>query len=230
MPKDYSFPLSVFADITLYDGTLYSGVKMFDITTSGSTGNFGGMAIIAVGYADLGLSSYESTSKIRKVSITVKQSYDAGTSYVDYSETKSYLLEIDEQPTTYNVAFLNKLGTYETYGFTGELVESSDITRNSFQKPYPISDNGAAAIGFQYNSTIDSELTKTYTINTGIIDADTFYYLLGLLESNRIYHYDDIHQNYLVITNQTVSKSTNTNEYSLSITFKETISDNNVNF
>ena len=88
---------------------------------------------------------------------------------------------------------------------------------------------GAAAVGFQYNSTIDTTYTKIITVNTGIIHEDTYYFLQGLLQSNRIYHYDDIHQNYLNVMGQTSTKSTNTNEYTLQIQFKETISENNVN-
>jgi hypothetical protein len=202
-------------------------VKFFDITTGATPTNFGGLAIISVGYNELNLSTYEASSKIRKVDIIVKQ--DIGGSPVNYSEVKSYMLEIDEQPNTYDVAFLNKLGTYETYSFTGELQETEDIVRDEYQKPYPIGQKGNAALGFQYNSTIDTELTKTYTVNTGIIDADTYYFLLGLLNSNRIYHYTDQYQNYLLIQNQTAMKSSNTNEYSLQIIFKETISENNVN-
>jgi hypothetical protein len=225
--KNYYKPLSVFGNIYNYNGSVSSGIKLFDITTTGSTSNYGGMAVLSVGYNDLGLSSYESISKIRKVDIYIQQ-YSGGT-WNSYSEIKSYLLEIDEQPNNYDVSFLNSLGTYETFTFIGETQESSEITRDSYQKPYPINVKGAAAVGFQYNSTIDTNYTKIFTVNTGIIDEDTYYYLQGLLQSNRIYHYDDIHQNYLNVVNQTAIKSTNTNEYSIQIQFKETISENNVN-
>lgn len=225
--KDYVNALAVFGDITLYDGTSTTNVKLFDITTSGATTNFGGVAIVSVGYDNLGLSSYETSSKIRKVDVQVKQLY--GGSYIPYSTVKSYLLEIDEQPVNFNVAFLNSLGVYETYAFTGELQETSEISKDSYQRPYPIDFSGAAAVGFEYNSTIDTRYTKTYVVNTGIIDADTYYFLQGLLQSNRIYRYDDTHQNYLNVISQTTVKSTLTNEYSLQVQFKETISENNVN-
>ena len=225
--QDYMNALRVFGNIYLYDGTIYTDINLFDIKLSGTTTNYGGMAVLSVGYDDLGLSSYESSSKIRKIDINVKQLY--GGFWIPYSETRSYLFEIDEQPANYNIAFLNSLGTYETYTFTGEVVEGEEILRQSYQKPYPINSKGAASIGFQYNSTIDTEYTKTFVVNSGIIDEEAFYFLQGMLQSNRIYHYDDIHQNYLNVLGQTSTKSSNTNEYSVQVTFKETISENNVN-
>ena len=227
LPKNYLYATAVYGNIYLYDGSIYNNVKLFDITTTGNTINFGGATVIMVGYDDMGLSTYESQSKIRKVDIQVKQF--SGSTWVSYTEVKSYLLEIDEQPDNYNVVFLNKLGTYETYAFTGERIDTADISRDLYQKPYTLSPNGSASLGFQYNSTIDTNYTKTFTINTGIIDSLAFDYLQGLLQSNRIYHYDDVHQVYLNVIGQQVSKSTNTNEYSVQVQFKETIIENNVN-
>jgi hypothetical protein len=223
---NYANALRVYGNIYLYNGTVISNVNLFDITTSGHTSNFGGVAILAVGYNDLGLSTYESSSKIRRIDIQVKQ-LSSGVWY-PYSQVQSYNLDIDEQPNNYDVAFLNSLGTYETYTFIGELQETQVVTRNAYQKPYPIDTSGAASVGFQYNSIIDTEYTKTYTLNTGIIDADTYYFLQGMLQSNRIYHYDDQHQNYLNITAQTSMKSSNTNEYTVQLTVSETISENQV--
>lgn len=225
--KDYTNPLAVYGNIYNYDGSSSSDIKLFDITISGSTTNFGGVAIVSVGYDDLGLSAYETSSKIRKIDVQIKQNY--GGTYLPYSEIKSYLFDIDEQPANFNVAFLNSLGVYETYTFTGELQETSEVSKDSYQKPYPIDFSGAAAVGFEYNSTIDTRYTKTYTVNTGIISADVYYFLQGLLQSNRIYRYDDTHQNYLNVLGQTTIKSSNDNEYSLQIQMKETISENNVN-
>lgn len=226
IPSNYAYPLKVYGNVWNYDGTSTLDIPFFDVMSSGGTGNHGGVNCVSVGYADLGLSTYESSSKIRKVDIVIKQNTG---SWVNYTEVKSYLLEIDEQPDNFNVAFLNSLGTYETYTFTGEVQESEDVERKTYQRPYPIATDGSADVGFQYNSIIDTEYTKTYTVNTGIIDANTYYYLQGLLQSNRIYRYDITHQNYLNIVSQTSMKSTNTNEYSIQIVFKETISENNVN-
>jgi uncharacterized membrane protein len=223
IPQNYTYPLALYGNIYNYDGTSSMNVFFFDITTGS---NFGGVAVLACGYNDLGLSAYESVSKIRKVDIQVMQNNGG---WIGYSEVKSFLFDVDEQPSNYNVAFLNKLGTYETYPFIGELIDAQDVNRNLYQRPYQLNSNGAASLGFEYNTTIDTEYTKNATVNTGIIDAATFDYLMGLLQSNKIFHYDDVHQSYLNIVSQTATRSSNTNEYSVQIVFKETISENNVN-
>ena len=229
IPMDYMNPLALFGTITMYHGNVYSNVKFLDITTSGFTYNFGGVATIQAGYNDLGIYTYESLgiARIRKVDLQVRQL--SGGSYIGYSETKTYSFEIDEQPSNFNIAFLNSLGTYETYSFVGEVIEGQEITRSQYQKPYGVSSRGAATVGFQYNTTLDTEYTKTWTLNTGIISSDTFDFLMGMLQSNRIYHYDDQHQNYLLVKSHVATKSTNDNEYALQVVMAETIIENQVN-
>jgi hypothetical protein len=227
VPKNYANPLAVYGNIYMYDGTEYLAVKFYDVTTGVAT--FGGVAAISVGYDALGLSSYEPVagSKIRKVDIQVYQSLSGVTGYT-YTEQKSFLFELDEQPDTFNVAFLSKLGTYETYSFYGELVESQEINRSLYQKPYDVADDGSALPGFEYNSVYDTDYTKIWTVNTGIITEDNFDYLMGLLQSNKVYRYDVAHKNYLIVQSHTATKSTNTNEYNLQIVFSETINENNI--
>ena len=224
LPYGYTAPISVYGNVYMFSGIEYLGVKFMDITTGTTT--WGGVYAINVSYSALGLSSYEiGGEKIRKVDIQVYQNGYTGTTY---TELKSYLFEIDEQPDNFNVAFLSKLGTYETYSFYGEVIEGQEINRDLYQKSFEVDAYGAADEGFQYNSVLDTDYTKTWVVNTGIINEDNFNYLQGLLQSNRIYHYDDVHKNYLIPTAQTATKSTNTNEYSLQITFRETISENQV--
>ena len=226
VPQDYTYPMFVVANIYLYSGTEYLGVKMLDIKT-GSTIT-GGVYGVSVGYNALGLDAYETAGeRIRKIDIQIYQTIGGNTGYT-YSDMKSYLFELDEQPDTFNVAFLSKLGTFETYSFYGEVVQGQEIDRATYQKPYGVSYCGEAVDGFEYNSILDTDFTKTWTVNTGIIDDENYNYLLGMLQSNKIYRYDDIHKNYLVPVSQTATKSTNTNEYSLQIVFNETISENNV--
>lgn len=75
---------------------------------------------------------------------------------------------------------------------------------------------------------MDTKLTRKYMLNTGIIDDDTFYFLRGLLNSNRIYHYDGEYQNNINILNESAVKSSNDNGYSIQIEVIETININNV--
>ena len=229
MVENYEYPTAVFADINMYDGTVYSGVKLYDITTSGSTTNYGGVVVLPVAYACTCINTYETGgAKIRSVDITMKYSTDDGATFLPYSETKTFKFELDEQPANFKVAFLNRFGTYETYVFVGEVIDESEVNRELYQRPYDIGFDGAAARGFEHNAVLNTDYTKVFTLNTGIIDSDTYEYLQGLIQSNRIYHYDDEHQTYLQILSQSSTKSTNTNEYSLSIKVRETIKENNV--
>lgn len=224
IPKDYTYPLALFGNIYMYDGTAHYNINLLTLTTGL---NFGGVGIIQAGYDALGLVPYESGGvKIRKVELQVRQ--DSG-GYIGFSETLAYNFEIDEQPANFNVVFLNSLGTYETYTFVGEVIESQDIESTTYQKPYGVSSRGAATPGFQYNTVIDTKYVKTWILNTGIISSDTFDFLMGMLQSNRIYHYDDEYQNYLIVKSHTAEKSTNNNEYSVQIVVEESISKNNVN-
>ena len=229
LEQNYQYPLAVFVDINMYNGTVYSDVKLYNITTSGDTTNFGGVATLAVAYACTCISDYETAgAKIRSIELSVKQSLDDEATWTEYSETKTVRYEIDEQPDNFNVAFLNKFGTYETYTFVGEVIEDEVVTREAYQRPYDINPDGSASGGFEYNSTLDTDYTKTYVLNTGIIDSDTYYFLQGLIQSNRVYHYDEDNQTYLTIIDQSSTKSTNTNEYSIQIQVIETINENNV--
>jgi len=224
IPKNYGFAMAVRGNIYMYDGTTYSNVNFFSIPTT-TLNNFGGVCCLNMGYNKLGLSSYETSgNKIRKVEFWIRHVHISPL----YTEKKSYLLEIDEQPSYFNVAFLSKLGTYETFSFVGERQEQQEISRSSYQKPYPISDDGSAGLGFQYNSIFNTMFTKTYVVNTGIISEDVYYYLMGLLQSNKIYNYTDVHQNYITVIGQTATKSSNENQYSIQLIFRETISENNI--
>ena len=136
VPKNYANAISLYGSISLYDGYQYLNVKLMDVTTG--TTNPGGLYAVNVGYDALGLSAYETSGeKIRQVDFQLLPTIRGVTGYT-YSEIKSYMFELDEQPDNFNVCFLNKLGTYETYSSYGELVEDQDIQRSQYQKPYNV--------------------------------------------------------------------------------------------
>lgn len=229
LKKEYPNALALNGDIYYYNGTSQTGITFITISTLTGATNFGGVTLLACGYNELGLSAYENSgnTKIRRVDFAVYQTTSGGTT-TKLTETRSYLLEIDEQPQKYDVAFLNKLGTYETYSFVGEVVEDQEVMRYTNQKPYQVFNDGSAPLGFEYNSVYDTKYTKLITVNSGTIDEDTYYYLMGLLQSNKIYNYSNPRENFLTVVSQIATKSTNANEYAVQIQFKETIEANNV--
>ena len=206
-----------------------TGVTFFEISNLTGVTNFGGVTILACGYDELGLAAYEASgnTKIRRVDFAVWQTDNTGYAQ-PLTETRSYLLNIDEQPSKYDVAFLNKLGTFETYSFVGEVVESEMVERQTYQVPYSVNSAGQANKEFQYNGAYDTQYTKTWTVNSGTIDNDTYYFLQDMLASNRLYNYSNPHENFLTIASHKSNKSSNQAEWTVQVTFKETIFENNV--
>jgi len=204
-------------------------VTFFEISNLTGATNFGGVTMLACGYDELGLAAYEASgnTKIRRVDFQVWQT-DAQGNEFPLSEERSYLLEIDEQPQKYDVAWLNKLGTYSTFSFVGEVVEGEEVLRQTYQVPYPVNSAGQANVGFQYNGVYNTQYTKTWVVNSGTIDDDTYYFLQDMLASNRLYNYSNIHENFLTVVNHSSTKSSNQAEWTVQVTFKETIFENNV--
>ncbi len=229
LKKEYPNALELKGDIYFYNGTSQTGITFITISTLTGATNFGGVTLLACGYNELGLSAYENSgnTKIRRVDFAVWQT-DTGNTTTQLTETRSYLLEIDEQPQKYDVAFLNKLGTYETYSFVGEVVEDQQVERETYQKPFDVDVTGAAPLGFEYNSVYNTKYRKVVTVNSGTVDEDTYYYIMQILQSNKIYNYSNPHENFITVINQVAQKSTNSNEYTVQIQFMETIEENNV--
>lgn len=226
LKMNYGKQLDVKGDIYYYDGTSTTGVTFFNIT-SGAT-NYGGVTLLACGYDELGLEALENSgnTKVRRVDFAVYQTDVYGS--VPLTEIKTFLYEIDEMPTRFGTAFLNKLGTWDIFDWVGEIIQDENITRESINTPRPIMSDGSSMLGFKYNSVYNTKYTKKFVVNSGIIDASTYNWLQELLQSNVIYNYTSEHQNYLMVDSYISSKSTNTNEYTIQVTFVETINENNV--
>jgi len=226
---NYPNALSLRGDIYYYNGTSQTGITFITITQLTGVTNFGGVTVLAAGYDELGLATYEASgnTKIRRIDFAVWQTPPTG-STKKLTETRSYLLEIDEQPQKFNVAWLNKLGTYETFSFVGEVVEDAEVLRQTYQTPYNVTVTGEAPKGFQYNGVYDTSYTKLWTVNSGTVDEDTYYYIQDMLASNKLYNYSNPHENFLTMVSQTTPKSSNQAEYTVQVVFKETIFENNV--
>jgi len=231
MKASYPATLELRGDISYWSAGIapVTDVTFFEISNLTGATNFGGVTILACGYDELGLAAYEASgnTKIRRVDFAVWQ-IDAQGNELPLTETRSYLLNIDEQPQKYDVAFLNKLGTFSTYSFVGEVVEGESIQRQQYQVPYAVNSGGQANVGFQYNGVYDTKYTKTWTVNSGAIDDDTYYFLQDMLASNKIYNYSNPHENFLRVVNHKAQKSSNLSEWTVQVTFEETIFENNV--
>ena len=219
--------LSCMGDVYYYNGQSTTGLTFFQIT-SGSTTNFGGLTALNVGYDGLGLEALENSgnTKVRRVDFAVYQTDVNGT--YPLTDIKTFLYEIDEAPTKFGTAFLNKFGTWDIFDWVGEVVDDSDITREEYQIPREIGASGASPKSFIANSVYDTQYTKKHVVNSGTIDADTYIWLQELLQSNVIYSYSEAHQNFLIVESATAQKSTNVNEFTIQVTFRESLFENNI--
>lgn len=214
-------------DVYFYNGTSSTGLTFFNIA-SGTTTNFGGLTLLAVGYDALGLAALENSgnTKVRRVDFAVWQTDVNGTYAL--TEIKTFLYEIDEAPTKFGTAFLNKFGAWDIFDWVGEVLDDENISREEYQVPRDIGPNGASPSGFIANSVYNTQYTKKHTVNSGSIDYDTWVWLQELLQTNRIFSYSEQHQNFLIVENSTSQRSTNVNEYSIQVTFRESLQENNV--
>jgi len=220
--------LSVKGDLYFYNGTSTTGVTFFNLT-SGSTTNFGGCTMLSCGYDELGLAAYENSgnTKIRRVDFAVWQD-DSVFGDVKLTEVKTFLYEIDENVNRFGTALLNRLGTWDVFDWVGEVVRDENVSRQTLQVPREIKSDGSSPLGFIANSVYDTQYVKKWVVNSGTIDGQTYDWLQELLQSNKIYRYNDIHQNFLIVDGYTANKSTNTNDFSLQVTFIETLFENNI--
>lgn len=229
LPKDYGKTLKIIADLYFYDGTSLLDEELYTVSTSAT--NYGGVYCFAAGYNELNLASYETysggTRKIRRVDFALHQQDVTGEPY-NMSETRSYRYEIDEQSRRYGVAFLNKLGTYDIFDFSGEIVDSVTHENEQYEVPREIGLAGNSPFGFQSTSVYNTKIVKTIAANTGWIDEDHFDWLMELLSSNRCYNYTETDQSFLIVESAAYEKSSNDDLYQIDVQFKETLYQNNI--
>lgn len=239
LPKDLGTELKCKGDIEYYDGTSQTGVTFFDIAvgqgavvsnpqdrvpSSNEVTNAGGVYALNTSYDALKLADFEASgnTKVKRVTIGV---YSDDTLY---SEEKTYQFEIDEQPRRFGLAFLNKLGGYDTFDFVG-VVENSVVRENqTYTVPRRIGVQGNSPQGFKSTAMYDTKVTKTITVNTGWIDSDHFDWLIELLSSNDIYSYTEEDQNYLILESYDYVKSSLEDLFDIEIQFRQTLYENNI--
>ena len=224
---NYPFPTDLRGDIYFYDGTSIINHKFFDIFT-GST-DFGGVIALNVGYDKLRLHDIEVSGstlrKIKRIDFAVHQ-FQGG---FQYSNTKSYIYAVDDALRRFGVAFLNKLGGYDIFDFTGIVENTLDRVAGTYNVPRKINFDGSSSLGFNVTSTYNTLETKTVTVNSGWLNTAHYLWLQELLASNSIYCYTEPDQPYLNITSYTYKKSSLEDLFDLEITFSYTLAETNIN-
>ena len=231
LPKDYGRSLKVKADLYFYNGDSLTGQTLYNVFTG--TSNAGGVFMFGSGYEQLGLAAYETSGttsrKIRRVDFALYQNDAANGDYL-FSEIRSYRYEIDQQPSTLEIAFQQKLGFYDTFSFIGEIVDNVERTTGKYEVPLNVNSDGSLPRGFQKNTVYNTRTQKTIRCNSGWLDQDHRNWLVdNLLSSNRIYQITQDNENYVTIESvQESSSSSNNTLFQLNVTLKLTTYENNV--
>ncbi len=217
--------IDVRGDITFWDGSTLSDQTLITIAT-GSSVNFGGAFCINTSFEVLGLDNIETSydKLIKKVDIAVYTS--GGTNQL--TETKTYLFELEERNNRVGISFLNKLGTFDSFDFTG--IEENTIDRSSSKLTYSRDYNfdGSLNKGFKYNGEYDVKVTKKLSVNSGWINETTFDWLLELMSSNEIYVYSNENDNFVTVTGFEYQKNSNDNLFNIELELIQTIYENNI--
>jgi hypothetical protein len=225
LPKDLNEGrIDVRGDITFWDGSQLNNQTFFVITT-GST-NQGGAMLINVSFERLGLPAIEISQNklIKQVTIRVL----SGNGIRNLTLDKSYLYDLEEPVNRLGLAFLNKLGTFDTFDFRGQIDFNINREAKSYTVPRNPKRDGSLENGFKYNADYDVRVTNKLTVNSGWVNQQTFDWLKELLSSNEIYIYSTEYDNYVTITGFKYNKSSRDNQYNLEIELTYTIQDNNV--
>ena len=127
-----------------------------------------------------------------------------------------------------HIAWLNKLGTYDTFDFTGLAESSINRSDKDYTVVRDINFDGSTNIGFKNNATYDVATVKKVTVNSGWIDLNTFNWLLELLSSNTIYIYSSEYDSYVNLTGFKYASSSNDTLFNVEIELTQTIQENNI--
>lgn len=144
------------------------------------------------------------------------------------SEVKTYQYPFNNPTNRFGVAFLNNLGTWDTFDFEGLKEETLDRTTKQITLPIIPNSDGSYPQGFKYNANYDVEITKRVIVNSGWIDQTHYNWLIELLSSNEIYSYSDANVNYLKLDSYKYTRNNQSNEYNIEATFIQTIFENNI--
>jgi hypothetical protein len=230
LPKDYGKPLELRGDIAFYDGSNVPDYKFFDITTtvSGITSNFGGVIALCISSDKLDINGIEYSGntfrKVKQIDFAIHQL--SGTSL--YSEVRSLHYAIDEAERKFGVMFLNSLGGYDAFDFSGIVEDTVERNVGTYTVPREYNSGGASPLGFAVQKSYNVQTTKMITVNSGWINSDMFDWLIELLKSPSIYSYTEANQNYLNLVSFTYKKSSLEDLFDMEVTFKLTTYENNI--
>jgi hypothetical protein len=216
--KDYLYFLSTDA---LSNVSLEYRFSYFDGTQSLWQTGFTANITPGVHYIDVSPSTFNISSQQKTVwKIEVKLT-DA---LSNFNQVQTFELQVEESDTGYDILFQNSLGCFESFRFTGEVTDSIIRNTQSYQKSY----YGKLSQSDSINTTKNVEIKNVYSLNSGLINTDTFIWLKDLTKSTQVY----LNKNdaWVSVTPDKLQyeKSTDDDFYSISLEVTESIPANTV--
>jgi hypothetical protein len=218
-----SYNLTIDIDYEFIDNTTstVTGQKTKAITASLLTTK-DGLYRINVSPSEVGIDSsgYFSGNLVRAYTIRIKGN---GTQIVN---SKKFIIDEVQPAQGIELIWLNEFGGHDSYYFGGNIISGVDIDTQEMIKNVPYD----FPQGFEYNSVYDTSLYNTYELSSSYVDENTMNWLKGLGKSNKIYRYDSVNSIIRYVTRDDFDwkKSTDSNNYVVTIKIKDTIFENNV--
>lgn len=111
-----------------------------------------------------------------------------------YTETKSYVKLDNAIPNRYMVLFLNTLGGWDTFYFTGDNEFSVNFSSERFGRPITETVNSSSRI----NGTYNSSFSDGFQLNSNQLNKEEFEWLKQLAVSNDIYLFTTTFEAYYI--------------------------------
>jgi len=178
------------------------------ITNTGNT-----ILSIPVSYRNISslLTDIPDTDNIQTYTIKLKNNGSVVSEAINFK-----LLKDDYKYPRYQVAFLNRLGSYSYFTFTGRLVEETKVERKTFMKNN--SDDNV------YKTIYNIDVDKEYIFNSDYIDQSTFDFMEELFTSPKLYLIKEDKSIPMVITDTTWYNKKKINEKEIRFSIKVKLS------
>lgn len=126
------------------------------------------------------------------------------------------LIKNDYKYPRHQLAFLNRLGSYSYFTFTGKMEEQTKVERKTFLK------NNVDEK--QYKTIYSIDVDNEYIFNSGYINQSMFDYLEELFTSPKVYLINETESIPIVITDTTWYNKKKINEKEISFSIKAKLS------
>jgi hypothetical protein len=144
---------------------------------------------------------------------------------VDVIQPKQYNRIVNGLPNRFNVAFINQLGMWDTFTFTGDNDFNYNQSYINYRASQSLNPSPSDLITGNYNSTV----VKGLSLKSSQLDKKHIEWLQELLDSPEIKVYNNNKLESYYITKSDIKMDSNKSLYTLNLELKRTIENNSIN-